>query len=348
MPGPVLLNARVAARATITGVERWATEVIPRLCALSPERYVVVTAPQRAGSGPLGQLWEQGVLPLLAAQARAGLIFSPANLAPLAWPRNVVIVHDAAAFRRPDAYTSSYGSWHRRLGAQSARRALRVVTVSEFSKRELVGLVDLDPANVQVIRGGVSERFSVAADADSDRVRARFGLRRRYVLTIGTADQRKNLAALTVAAHRLAEIGVDLVRAGDARPHFAQPAAVAGVRSLGYVDEDDLPGLYAGASAFVLVSLYEGLGLPCLEAMASGVPVVAARSAALPETCGDAAILVAPEDHEAIAQALERAVDDERTRARLRAAGLERAASFSWDRTARELDSLLASVADAR
>ncbi|HEY4825109.1 MAG TPA: glycosyltransferase family 1 protein [Solirubrobacteraceae bacterium] len=345
MQRQVLINARVAARVTISGVERWAIELIPRLCALAPERYVVARAPLRAASGPLGQLWEQSVLPLQAARSRAGLIFSPANLAPLAWPRNVVIVHDAAAFRRPDAYTSSYASWHRRLGARSARRALRVVTVSEFSKRELVDLIGLDPANVHVIRGGVSERFSTRAD--SDRVRARFGLRRRYVLTVGTADQRKNLAALSIAARRLAEIGVDLVRAGDARPHFVQPAAVAGVRSLGYVDEHDLPGLYAGASAFVLVSLYEGLGLPCLEAMASGVPVVAARRAALPETCGDAAILVAPEDHQAIAQALERAVDDEQTRRRLRAAGLERAASFNWDRAARELHSLLASVAIA-
>src|SRR6202042_1484264 len=142
--------------------------------------------------------------------------------------------------------------------------------------------------------------------------------------------QRKNLAALSIAARRLAEIGVDLVRAGDARPHFVQPAAVAGVRSLGHVDEHAPPGLYAGASAFVLVSLYEGLGLPCLEAMASGVPVVAADRAALPETCGGAAILVDPEDREASARAIGRVRDAEPTRERLRAAGLRRAASFSW------------------
>ena len=345
MPDRVLINARVTARATITGVERWTIELIPRLCAVAPARYIVARPPLRASSGPLGQLWEQSVLPLRAARARVGLVLSPANLAPLVWPRNVVIVHDAAVFRRPDAYTSVYGRWHRRVGTRSARRALRVVTVSEFSKRELVDLVGLDPAKVQVIRGGVSERFS--PQADSERVRAKLGLRRRYVLTVGTADQRKNLAALGVAARRLAEMGVDLVRAGDARPHFAQTEAVAGVRSVGYVDEQDLPGLYAGASAFVLVSLYEGLGLPCLEAMASGVPVVAAARAALPETCGDAAILVEPEDQEAIAQALGRTVDDEQTRARLQAAGLERAAGFSWDRAARELDSLLASVAIA-
>jgi glycosyltransferase involved in cell wall biosynthesis len=283
------------------------------------------------------------VLPLRAAHAGADLIFSPANLAPLAWPRNVVIVHDAAVFRRPEAYSPGYRLWHRRLGAESARRALRVVTVSEFSKRELIDLLGLDPAVVTVIAGGVSDRFN--PEADSTRVSAKLGLRRRYVLTVGTADERKNLPALSVAARRLEALGVDLVRAGDARPHFSPAEAVGGVRSVGYIDDADLPGLYRGASAFVLVSLYEGLGLPCLEAMASGVPVVAADSGALPETCGDAAILVAPEDREAIARALERILEDEPTRERLRTAGLHRAASFSWERAANELDSLLSSVA---
>jgi glycosyltransferase involved in cell wall biosynthesis len=343
MAGGVLINARVTARATITGVERWAIELIPRLRALHPERYLTATPPPPAASGPLGHLWEQSLLPLRAAGVHAGLIFSPANLAPLAWPRNVVIVHDAAVFRRPAAYTSGYRALHRRLGAESARRALAVVTVSEFSKLELVDLIGLDPASVHVIAGGVGERFT--PDADSARVTARLGLRRPYVLTVGTADERKNLAALSVAGRRLQSMGIDLIRAGDARPHFAQPAAVGGVRSVGYVDDHDLAGLYRGASAFVLVSLYEGLGLPCLEAMASGVPVVAADRAALPETCGGAAILVDPEDREGIAQAIERVLDDEPTRERLRAAGLRRAASFSWGRAASELDSLLAGVA---
>jgi glycosyltransferase involved in cell wall biosynthesis len=338
----VLINARVTRRATITGVERWAVELAPRLCALAPGRYAVVRPPSAAGSRTLGQLWEQLVLPARAGRARARVILSPANLAPLAWPRNVVIVHDAAPFRRPEAYSRSYRSWHQRLGAATARRALRVVTVSEFSKRELVELVGLDPASVAVIAGGVGPRFS--PEADPAPVRARLGLHRRYVLTVGTADERKNLAALSVAARRLTAAGVDLVRAGDARPHFAQTATVGGVRSVGYVDDADLPGLYAGASAFVLPSLYEGLGLPCLEAMASGVPVVAANRAALPETCGDAAIMVEPDDRGAIADALARVLDDGQLRARLRDAGLRRAASFSWDRAAGQLDSLLSSV----
>jgi alpha-1,3-rhamnosyl/mannosyltransferase len=119
---------------------------------------------------------------------------------------------------------------------------------------------------------------------------------------------------------------------------------VAGVRSLGYIAESDLPGLYAGAGAFVLPSRYEGLGLPCLEAMACGVPVVAADRGALPETCGNAALLVDPDDGEAVAFALETVLDDETTRDRLRATGRHRAAEFSWDRAAAELHALLSEL----
>ncbi len=116
------------------------------------------------------------------------------------------------------------------------------------------------------------------------------------MLTIATADRRKNLASLGVAAQRLAAEGIDLVWAGDDRPYFSAVGHDSRLRSIGYVDDADLPGLYAGARAFVLPSRYEGFGLTCLEAMACGVPVVAADRAALPETCGDAALLVDPDD----------------------------------------------------
>jgi glycosyltransferase involved in cell wall biosynthesis len=344
MTGRVLINARVAKRATITGVERWTLELTPRLRALAPGHYPVAHPPPVASSRTLGHAWEQLVLPAAAWHHRAGLIFSPANLAPVAWTRNVVLVHDAAPFRMPDAYSRSYLALHRSLGAASARRALQVVTVSEFSKRELVELLGLDPTRVRVIRGGVGAQFSPQAAADSERVKAKLGLRGRYVLTIGTADGRKNLGALDQAAGRLIRDGVEVVRAGDARPQFASTRPVAGVRSLGYIAESDLPGLYAGAGAFVLPSRYEGLGLPCLEAMACGVPVVAADRGALPETCGDAALLVDPDDGEAVAFALETVLDDETTRDRLRATGRHRAAEFSWDRAAAELHALLSEL----
>jgi glycosyltransferase involved in cell wall biosynthesis len=335
----VVLNARVTRRATITGVERWAHEVIPRLLSRAPERYVAATPPPAASSGPLGYAWEQLLLPLLAARARAKVIFSPANLAPLGWPGNVLMLHDATVLREPEAYSRAYRAWHRTVGIRGARQALMVLTVSEFSRRELVELADLDPQRVRVVSGGVDSRFT--PDADHQRVAKKLGLNAPYVLTVATRDERKNLSTLGFAAEALARDGIELVWAGDERPQFSRNADLDAVRRLGYVDDGDLPGLYCGASAFVLPSRYEGLGLPCLEAMACGTPVVAANRGALPETCGDAALLVDPDDPEAVCQALFQAIGDSVVRTRLQEAGLQRVAPRTWDRATGQIDDML-------
>jgi glycosyltransferase involved in cell wall biosynthesis len=341
---PILLNGRAGVRPRITGVERWAAELLPRLSALAPDRYAALVPPERARGRGLGQAWEQLVLPAEAARRRASLIFSPANLAPLLWPRNVLMLHDAAVLRESSTYSRAYGAWHRRLGVHCARRALRVVTVSEFSRRELIELAGLDRDKLVVIRGGVDERFRPTVD--HERVARKLGLGGPYVLTVATDDRRKNLAVLNQAAWRLRTLGVELVWAGDSRPYITHTRSIEGVRALGYVEEEDLPGLYRGARAFVLPSTYEGLGLPCLEAMACGTPVVAADRAALPETCGNAALLVDPDDADAVAGAVVRAASDERLRVHLREAGLRRAAESTWERAAREADALLSSLVD--
>jgi len=306
----------------------------------------VVAQPRpRARRRALAQAWEQVALPAQAARLDARLVFSPANLAPLAWPRNVLVMHDAAVLREPEAYSRAYRAWHAGAGIACARRALGVITVSEFSRRELIELAGLDPARLTVIPGGVDGRFS--PEADPAPVAARLGLSRPYVLTIATDDPRKNLAKLSPVARALAQDGIELVWAGDRRPYFAAAAQAVGVRSLGYVDDADLPGLYAGARAFVLASRYEGFGLTCLEAMACGTPVVAADRGALPETCGDAALLVDPDDGDALTRAVVIAAGEAAARGALRAAGLRRAAGFSWERTAGLVDALLSRLAAA-
>jgi len=341
---PILLNGRAATRPRITGVERWTTELIPRLSALAPARYAAIVPPPRAGSGGLGQAWEQLVLPAQAARRRASLIFSPANLGPLCWPRNVVMLHDAAVLREPTGYSRTYSAWHRRVGVECARGALRVLTVSEFSRRELIELAGLDPDKLVVIRGGVHERFRPTVN--HERVAHKLGLSRPYVLTVATDDRRKNLSVLTQTARRLRTLGVELIWAGDTRPYITRARSIEGVRALGYVDEEDLAGLYRGARAFVLPSRYEGLGLPCLEAMACGTPVVAANRAALPETCGDAALLVDPDDADAVAEAVVRATADDALRVRLREAGIRRAAERTWEHAAQEVDAVLSRLVD--
>jgi len=329
----IAIDARAAARPELGGVERWARELAARLPALRPGRYEVMRPPA-ALVHRAGHAWEQVVLPLRAARARA--LLCPANLAPVAHPRTVVVLHDAAPLRHPGWYSPAYAAWQRRLLPLVARRARQVITVSAFSRDELVELLGLD--GVRVVPGGVDPAFSPGADAG--RARAALGLGRPYVLCVASRTARKNLAALVPAAEALAADGVQVVVAGGHRPQFAAEGGLEALRLLGPVPDALLPGLYAGAEAFALPSLYEGFGLPVLEAMATGTPVVAADTAALPETCGGAARLVAP-DGEAVRAALVDLLGDARERERLRAAGLARAAGFSWDATARAVDALL-------
>jgi glycosyltransferase involved in cell wall biosynthesis len=335
----VIIDARAAARPELGGVERWARELSARLPALVPGRYAVARPP-RVFAHRAGHAWEQLVLPLAARGARA--ILCPANLAPLAGRRNVVVLHDVAPLREPGWYSDMYVKYQRALLPRIARRAARVIVPSAFSRDEVVDLLGVPEARVAVVPGGVDARF--APEADGAGARAALGLDGKpYVLTVASRTARKNLNVLDLAARRLAARGVDLVAAGGDRPQFRDDdhAARTGVRALGHVDDALLPGLYAGAAAFVLPSLYEGFGLTALEALAAGVPVVAADRGALPEVCGDAAQLVDPTDAEAVAAALERALDDPEP---WRAAGPPRAAPLTWEATARGVDAVLAEV----
>jgi glycosyltransferase involved in cell wall biosynthesis len=328
----IALNARAAARPELGGVERWARELAARLPALGD--YEVVRPPA-ALSHRAGHAWEQVALPLRARRAR--LLLNPANLAPLAFPRNAVVIHDAAALRHPDWYSPLYARWQRSVLPAIAKRARVVITVSEFSRRELQELLNVD---THVVPGGVDPRFHPRADPEP--ARAALGLTGPYVLTVASQTARKNLASLDATCRRLGSEGIELVAAGGHRPQFRGEGAAShsGPRQLGHVPDAHLPGLYAGASAFILPSWHEGFGLTCLEAMACGTPVVAARAGALPETCADAARYADPSDPNDIADQVERAIDDEA----LRAAGPRHAAQYRWERTASELDAIVKSA----
>jgi glycosyltransferase involved in cell wall biosynthesis len=326
-------------RREIGGVERWARELSDELPRLRPERYSVLRPPPALAHGA-GQAWEQLALPLAAR--RAELLLSPANLAPLAGTRNVVVVHDSAPFREPGWYGRVYGAWHRALVPRIARRARLVIVPSEHVRAELIDLLGLDAGRVRAIPPGVDAAF--ADPPDPAPLLRRLGLEQPYVLAVGTDSPRKNLGLLDRLAAGLEAAGLQVAIAGSGRSYL--PASAPGAaRRLGYVPDADMPGLYAGAAVLAMPSFYEGFGLPCVEAMAAGTPVVAADRAALPEACGGAALLADPDDPDAFAAALVEAAGPERER--LVEAGRARAASLRWEHTAELVDAAIGDVLGA-
>jgi len=340
-PGIVAINGRAAARAQVGGVERFAREMVRHLPALQPHRYRLIRPPA-ALAHRVGHVWEQAVLPMQAAGCR--LLYSPANLAPVASRRNVVVIHDVAALRHPEAYSRPYVAYQKAMLPVLARRARMLITVSEFPRGELTDVLGAPPASIRVVPEGVDERF--AAAADPAQAAARFGLTRPYVLVVATDSRRKNLAVLEPAARALDERGIDVVLAGSGRPYL--PASPVALRRLGYIPDEDLPGLYAGARALAMPSVYEGFGLPCLEAMACGTPVVAAAAGALPATVADAGLLVDPHDADGFAQALMSVAAEDERREPLIAAGRRRAQAFTWRRSAELTDAAIAELLQGR
>ena len=271
----------------------------------------------------------------MARREGTPLILNPANLAPLRFGGNVVVIHDAAAIREPDWYSAPYARWQRMALPRIARRARAVITPSEFSRDEIVELLGVSEAKVSVVPGGVDERFSPGAGAAA--VAHALGLDRPYVLTVASRTSRKNLASLGVAASALREEGIELVAAGGERSGLRDGDLTGSVKTLGTISDALLPGLYAGARAFVLPSFHEGFGLTALEAMKSGVPVVVSDAGALPEVCGDAATYVDPSDPAGIATAVVAAAAREGVDTK----AVEVASRFTWERTAAGVDRVI-------
>jgi glycosyltransferase involved in cell wall biosynthesis len=291
-----------------------------------------------------GHLWEQIRLPALMRKTEADLLWSPCGCGPVSVGRQLVTIHDASVFACRRCFRWSYGTYYRTLLPLLSKRALRVVTVSEFSKSELVSYNVCSPEKISVIHNGIG------APASCNQKR-KFPLGgERYVLSVSSRDSRKNISRLLTAWQNIpaeSKRGTKLVLVGGGDRIYASERLgdVPGdVALLGYVDEEDLPRLYSSATIFVYPSVYEGFGFPPLEAMAYGTPTLVSRAASLPEICGDASLYCDPLDVKSIAETLIQLLSDSSLQDQLRRKGLERVKLFTWQKAATQLSRIFEEV----
>lgn len=360
----IIVNGKFLGDA-LTGVQRHAWEILSRL--LMTRSDITVAVPQslqvapsyqpvderwlsRFGAGG-GHYWQQRVLP---RHLRAhDLLWTPSGLGPLAVKRQVLTIHDLSFLDHPEWFSKSYALVYRLLLPLTMKRALHIFTSSEFSKRRIVERLRIPPERITIVPSAVSNLIAgdSAPPERDEEIQALYNLPRRYLLALGSVEPRKNLARLIQAALLLRRDYPDLrvVLVGGQQAIYNQVAFPAEaepiIQRLGYVPNDHLPAIYRRAEVFVYPSLYEGFGIPPLEAMACGTAVITSNQTSLPEVVGDAALMVPPTDVQAIADAIRRVLDEPQLKQRLIDSGHRRAAQFSWDDSTRIVADVLQRLA---
>jgi glycosyltransferase involved in cell wall biosynthesis len=349
----VVIDGRFVGQ-TITGVQRYATEVVrgfDRLLAdgsASRPGYDLVLAVPTGTAMPFtldhirvqpvgrlrGHLWEQIELHRFSAD---DLLLCLCNVAPLRRRKQVVTLHDASVFAHPEAYSRLFRAWYRIVQRQVGARALMVLTDSEFSRSELHRYIDVPPARTRVVPLGGDHLGRVTADRT---ILVRHGLGQRpFVLAVSSLAPHKNFGVFLEAIGRIHEDqpDLDIVVAGGRfdRVFSSRRVPVSGAVQEGYVTDAELKALYESAACFVYPSLYEGFGLPPLEAMACGCPVVLSSAGSLPEVGNGAALYFDPTDPASLAHAVSRVLTEPALARQLREQGRVRAAELTWDRCAR-------------
>ncbi len=301
--------------------------------------------------------WEQVLAPLLLRLNGADVFHGTQIVAPLFCPvPSVITIHDLSSISFPQTfrwYNRMYLTWATHV---SVRRAARILAVSEFTKREIIRLLDVPAEKIVVTHNACDARFRPPDPTELDAFKRRHGLPERFILFVGTIEPRKNLPTLFEAYARIAaSTDVPLIIGGGKGwlydPIFAKAESLAlgdRLRFVGYIDEAEKPLWLAAATVFTYPSLFEGFGIPPLEAMACGTPVVVSDSSSLPEVVGDAGLIVPTTDAEALGAALLRLLQDRELHAELRERGLRRAQRFSWRETAERTLAVYEDVAAGR
>jgi glycosyltransferase involved in cell wall biosynthesis len=322
-------------RNRIVGISRYTREIISRF-----GENVHVHTPPRDVRQISSAIWEQFLLPLQARENH--LLWSPGNMGPLTIRNQVVTIHDIVSIEHPEWFRTSATAYYRLLLPLLVRQVHKIITDSRYSKDRILKRLNVPREKVIVIPLGVGETFMPISRDVISQLLAKLGITNSYILTLGSLEPRKNLKRLFLAWKIVCDKYPDYDLVVTGLPSTSSRGTgfseiPAHVQFVGFCADQDLPALYSGARAFILPSLYEGFGLPPLEAMACGTPVIVSDKTSLPEVTGDAGLYCDPYDIDDMAQAIQRMIEDSDLRAALREKGLQHVKSFNWNKTAQEI-----------
>lgn len=331
-----------------TGVNRYLAELSPALrTTMQPDDELIelgVRLGRFAAWAPSRIAWEQSLLAAGVLQKRLDVFHGPVNVLPLALRApSVVTIHDLAFLRYPEHLTARRRTWLAAAIRYSARKADRIITVSGQTSDDLQAWLKINPDRIRVIPLASSARVRRLTGTELEVFRSECGTDRPYVLAVGTLEPRKNLPMLMRALaaikeqvpHRLVLVGPEGWLAEDLHRTMADLRLGDRLVMTGFVDDESLGGWYSAADLVAVPSLYEGFGLPVLEAMSCGTAVLASQSSSLPEVGGDAARYADPDEEQSWSEAMLELLTDDRKRAGMAERGLLRASEFSWKRSAR-------------
>lgn len=343
----MIINARFLSQ-KITGVQRFAIEISraikkqnPSAVFVSPRGIIHTDLANELEAVTFGRfgghVWEQFELPVFLKKNNYPLLLNLSNTAPLFYNRNIVTIHDLAFYHHPEWFSKSFSILYRFLLPRLAKKALHVITVSNYSKNDILSVFGLSTSKVSVVYNGVSEFLD-----SQNKLHKETSFKKPYLLCVGSLDPRKNLSRLLIAFSKI-NYDVDLLVVGSKNKIFSNSniesmvANDSRVKLLGYVTDCQLRNLYAFATVFIYPSLFEGFGIPPIEAQSQGCPVMASNITSLPEVLGSSALLFDPYSVKDIENKMNILLSDEKMQSQFRTYGYKNVTKYNWTHSAKQI-----------
>lgn len=322
----------------VTGVQRYAIEILNEFNK-NEISYELINPPGNLNSQAIRQLWMQSVLPIKLSNNQ--FLWSPTNTGPALKSKQVITLHDIADQLYPQWFSKKYVIWRRMILPGLLKRVEGIITVSEFSKKTIVERYPFTNGKVEVIPNGVNhEHFYPRPNEDVKKVQKQFKIYKSYAITVASLDPRKNIEGLVKAWNQLSESfkdNFDLIVVGGEDQLFKFSLSESphhSIKFLGYVDSEFLPALYSSANLFIYPSLFEGFGLPVLEAMACGTPVLMSDSTSLSELAGDHVYTFHPKEIDELVEKIEYILSNYNEAVQKKKRAEEFSKSYTWSKTA--------------